>query len=53
MRIGTWFGKNIEDLEKKELLDVIRTISKELQNMKKERESLGDDYYDLLITKKT
>jgi hypothetical protein len=50
-QIGTWFGKEIEDLEKEELLKVIKHLSDELRGMKNERDSLGDGYYDLLVKK--
>jgi len=49
--IGTWFGKDIETLNKEELLEVIKHLGKELQEIKNERDSLGNDYYDLLISR--
>jgi len=50
--IGTWYGKPIETLSRKELIKVIRFLVNELDRMKKERKELDDDYWDLLAEKR-
>ena len=50
--IGTWYGKPIESLSKKELLEVIKFLSWQVEENRKEKEFLGDDYWKLYTRKK-
>lgn len=50
--IGLWKGKPIENLNKKELLEVIDYLAKAKLEQDNETEFLGDDYYELLAKKK-
>ncbi len=50
--IGTWKGQPIEKLTKEELSEVVKFMVGEIEEQRKEKEFLGDDYYDLLVRKK-
>ncbi|MHA1867128.1 MAG: hypothetical protein ACTSXD_03620 [Candidatus Heimdallarchaeaceae archaeon] len=50
--IGSWCGKPIEKLKRKELLEVIEFMAKELERNRKEKEMMGDDYWELYTRKK-
>jgi hypothetical protein len=51
-KIGTWYGKPVEELTKEELLEAFKFIAKEKERQDKEISSLGDDYFKLLADKK-
>ena len=50
--IGSWCGKPIEKLKRKELLEVIEFMAKELERNRKEKEMMGNDYWELYTRKK-
>jgi len=50
--IGSWYGKPVEKLKRKELLEVIEFLAKKLEENRKEREMIGDDYWELYTRKK-
>jgi len=50
--IGSWYGKPVESLSKKELLEVIKFLGGQMDENRKEKEFLGDDYWELYTRKK-
>jgi len=49
---ATWKGKNINHLEKEELLEVIKYLAKQIKEMNDEKTFMGEEYYDILVNKK-
>jgi len=50
--IGSWYGKPIKKLTRKELLEVIKFMARQLEENRKEKEMIGDDYWELYTRKK-
>ena len=46
-----WEGRELKELSKKELIDALTWTTGEIERMWKERDSLGDEYYELLVNK--
>ena len=47
----TYFGKSLKKLSRKELLEVIEMISEDSKRYFREKEIMGDEYYELLAKK--
>lgn len=49
---ATWFDKQIGKLNKKELLEVVSYLLDDKKRRQEELDLLGDNYYEMLATKK-